>query len=194
MVCFRLSTARPNLLAELPDYLFATAALFDNCSQTLAPVRYLRFGDLGALSLLKSWLTGYMAGQGAAARLTPPTPDRHRNAVILPFKALFASGGALGEVINIPAVLINCCPHAGRSATAAPPCLSLTGSLPPVPPFCLLPYSIVWAEDEPSDATFGSTLERIVLPSTSIGMVLVPPLSRIHSTASSTFGTMHNWS
>ncbi len=70
-----------------------------------------------------------------------------------------------------------------------PPCLSLTGSLPPVPPFFFAALlSIVWLKMKPSDAisTFGSTLKELALPIYSIGMVLAFAFISNYSGLSST--------
>ena len=99
---------------------------------------------------------------------------------IPPFKALFASGGALYEwVINIPV------PYLDKLVARMPPVVSEATAYAAVFKFdwfsatgtailfaALL--SIVWLKMKPSDAisTFGSTLKELALPIYSIGMVL----------------------
>ncbi len=125
--------------------------------------------------------TGYTAGQVLRAW----TPFLFLTATVTlwsipPFKALFASGGALYEwVINIPV------PYLDKLVARMPPVVSEVIADAAVFKFdwffatctailfaALL--SIVWLKMKPSDAisTFGSTLKELALPIYSIGMVL----------------------
>lgn len=139
--------------------------------------------------------TGYTAGQVLRAR----TPFLFLTATVTlwsipPFKALFASGGALYEwVINIPV------PYLDKLVARMPPVVSEATAYAAVFKFdwfsatgtailfaALL--SIVWLKMKPSDAisTFGSTLKELALPIYSIGMVLAFAFISNYSGLSST--------
>ena len=139
--------------------------------------------------------TGYTAGQVLRAW----TPFLFLTATVTlwsipPFKALFASGGALYEwVINIPV------PYLDKLVARMPPVVSEATAYAAVFKFdwfsatgtailfaALL--SIVWLKMKPSDAisTFGSTLKELALPIYSIGMVLAFAFISNYSGLSST--------
>ena len=160
------------------------------------PVRVFRFGDLGASQVDMTLAhTGYTAGQVLRAW----TPFLFLTATVTlwsipPFKALFASGGALYEwVINIPV------PYLDKLVARMPPVVSEATAYAAVFKFdwfsatgtailfaALL--SIVWLKMKPSDAisTFGSTLKELALPIYSIGMVLAFAFISNYSGLSST--------
>ena len=155
---------------ELPDIISSLVSLL--CLTLFLkrwqPVRVFRFGDLGASQVDMTLAhTGYTAGQVLRAW----TPFLFLTATVTlwsipPFKALFASGGALYEwVINIPV------PYLDKLVARMPPLLS-----------------IVWLKMKPSDAisTFGSTLKELALPIYSIGMVLAFAFISNYSGLSST--------
>lgn len=131
--------------------------------------------------------TGYTAGQVLRAR----TPFLFLTATVTlwsipPFKALFASGGALYEwVINIPV------PYLDKLVARMPPVVSEATAYAAVFKFdwfsatgtailfaALL--SIVWLKMKPSDAisTFGSTLKELALPIYPSAWCWRSPLSR----------------
>ncbi|MGQ7185564.1 L-lactate permease, partial [Escherichia sp. HC-CC] len=169
---------------ELPDIISSLVSLL--CLTLFLkrwqPVRVFRFGDLGASQVDMTLAhTGYTAGQVLRAW----TPFLFLTATVTlwsipPFKALFASGGALYEwVINIPV------PYLDKLVARMPPVVSEATAYAAVFKFdwfsatgtailfaALL--SIVWLKMKPSDAisTFGSTLKELALPIYSIGMVL----------------------
>ncbi len=183
---------------ELPDIISSLVSLL--CLTLFLkrwqPVRVFRFGDLGASQVDMTLAhTGYTAGQVLRAW----TPFLFLTATVTlwsipPFKALFASGGALYEwVINIPV------PYLDKLVARMPPVVSEATAYAAVFKFdwfsatgtailfaALL--SIVWLKMKPSDAisTFGSTLKELALPIYSIGMVLAFAFISNYSGLSST--------
>ncbi|XNM57790.1 lactate permease LctP family transporter [Escherichia coli] len=175
---------------ELPDIISSLVSLL--CLTLFLkrwqPVRVFRFGDLGASQVDMTLAhTGYTAGQVLRAW----TPFLFLTATVTlwsipPFKALFASGGALYEwVINIPV------PYLDKLVARMPPVVSEATAYAAVFKFdwfsatgtailfaALL--SIVWLKMKPSDAisAFGSTLKELALPSTPSAWCWRSPLSR----------------
>ncbi|HGZ2287695.1 TPA: L-lactate permease [Shigella boydii] len=146
---------------ELPDIISSLVSLL--CLTLFLkrwqPVRVFRFGDLGASQVDMTLAhTGYTAGQVLRAW----TPFLFLTATVTlwsipPFKALFASGGALYEwVINIPVPYLD----------------KLVARMP------LKPSDAI--------STFGSTLKELALPIYSIGMVLAFAFISNYSGLSST--------
>ena len=147
---------------ELPDIISSLVSLL--CLTLFLkrwqPVRVFRFGDLGASQVDMTLAhTGYTAGQVLRAW----TPFLFLTATVTlwsipPFKALFASGGALYEwVINIPV------PYLDKLVARMPPVVSEATAYAAVFKFdwfsatgtailfaALL--SIVWLKMKPSDA------------------------------------------